>query len=68
MSSYEKVARIGAALGGAGGAGYVGGLVTAGSTIIAAGAAPIALIVGTGAAVGAGLSAFGKFIFDSIIN
>ena len=64
MSSYEKVSRIGAALGGAGGVGYVVA-VAAGETIGLAEVAPIVLIVGTGAAVGAGISALFKYIFDS---
>ncbi len=63
MSSYEKVARIGAALGGTGGVGFVIGGVAAGATLT--GAAPVVLFVGACSAVGAGVSALGKFIFDS---
>ena len=63
MSSYEKVARIGAALGGIGGVGFVIWGVVAGATLT--GAAPVVLFVGECSAVGAGVSALGKFIFDS---
>ena len=65
MSSYEKVAKIGGALGGVGAGGFVtGACVAAGTTITAAALAPIGIIVGSGAAIGAGLGALGKFIFD----
>ena len=65
MSSYEKVSKIGAALGGMGAGGFVVGACAASGTVITAPVLlPIGVIVGTGAAIGAGLSALGKFIFD----
>lgn len=65
MSTYEKTAKIGGALGGVGAGGFItGAVVASGVTLTAAAAAPIALIVGTGVAVGAGISSLAKFIFD----
>ena len=64
MNSYERVTKIGAALGGVGAGGFVtGACVAAGTTITAPVLVPIGIIVGTGAAIGAGISALGKFIF-----
>ena len=65
MSSYAKVAKISSALGGVGAGGIVTGIVVeSGVALTAAAAAPIAIIVGAGAAIGAGIGVLGKFIFD----
>lgn len=65
MSSYEKVIKVGGALGGVGFGGFVAGVCVTGGTLTAAAAAPIAIFVGVGVAAGAGIGALGKLIFDN---
>ena len=61
MSGYGRAAGVGGAIGGSGGLGIIAGAALGGLSVAAA---PVAVIVGSGAAIGAGLGTLGRLIFS----